>query len=147
MRTVYWVWSMVLLVMIVLQIAFAGYGAFYAAGRLDEEGSTIDDKTFEDGFGLHIGFGYLVFLAGVVLLLLGLIAGVGRWRLGKHGVVALLLFVQIQLAWAGGDVNAIGALHPLNAFVILGLTAWIVWSEWERRKTTVAAESQAAPAA
>lgn len=143
MRTVYWVWSMVLLVMIVLQIAFAGYGAFYAAGRLDEEGSTIDDKTFEDGFGLHIGFGYLVFLAGVVLLLLGLIAGVGRWRLGKHGIVALLLFIQIQLAWAGGDVNAIGALHPVNAFLILGLVISIVWDGWQARK---AASSAVAPA-
>lgn len=143
MRTVYWVWSMVLLVMIVLQIAFAGYGAFYAAGRLDEEGSTIDDKTFEDGFGLHIGFGYLVFLAGVVFLLIGLIAGVGRWRLGKHGIVALLLFVQIQLAWAGGDVNAIGALHPVNAFLILGLVISIVWDGWQARK---AASSAVAPA-
>jgi uncharacterized membrane protein YhaH (DUF805 family) len=142
-RTVYWVWSMVLLVMIVLQIAFAGYGAFYAAGRLDEDGSTITDKTFEDGFGLHIGFGYLVFLAGIVLLLLGLIAGVGRWRLGKHGLVALLLFVQIQLAWAGGDVNAIGALHPVNAFLILGLVISIVWDGWQARK---AVSSAVAPA-
>ena len=136
MRTVYWVWSMVLLVMVVLQIAFAGYGAFYAAGRLDTEGSTITDKTFEDGFGLHIGFGYLVFLAGVVLLLLGLIAGVGKWRLGKHGIVALLLFIQIQLAWAGGDVNAIGALHPVNAFLILGLVISIVWDGWKARRAT-----------
>jgi hypothetical protein len=125
---------MVVLVMVVLQIGFAGYGAFYAAGRLDEDGSTITDKTFEDGFGLHIGFGYLVFLAGVVLLILGLIAGIGRWRLGKHGLLALLLFIQIQLAWFGGDTPAIGALHPINAFLILGLTSWIVWGEWERRK-------------
>ena len=134
---------MVLLVMVVLQIAFAGYGAFYAAGRLDTEGSTITDKTFEDGFGLHIGFGYLVFLAGVVLLLLGLIAGVGKWRLGKHGIVALLLFIQIQLAWAGGDVNAIGALHPVNAFLILGLAMSIVWDGWKARK---AASADVAPA-
>jgi len=140
-RTVYWIWSMVVLVMVVLQIAFAGYGAFYATDKLSEDGSTITDTTFhEDGFGLHTGFGYLVFLAGAVLLILGLIAGVGRWRLGKHGVLFLLLFVQIQLAWIGGSAPAIGALHPINAFVILGLSGSIVWGEWERRKSSAAPE-------
>ena len=103
MRTVYWFWSIVVLVMVVLQIAFAGYGAFYAAHKLEDEGSSITDKTFEDGFGIHIGFGYLVWLAVMVLLVIGVIAGVGRWRLGKHGVLALLLTLQILLAWFGGQ--------------------------------------------
>jgi len=137
---------MVVLVMVVLQIGFAGYGAFYATEKLSDEGSTITDKTFEDGFGLHIGFGYLVFLAGVVLLILGLIAGVGRWRLGKHGLLALLLFVQIQLAWIGGGVPAIGALHPLNAFLILGLAIAIVWEGWNARKTRTSEAAAPAPA-
>ncbi len=45
--------------MVVLQIAFAGYGAFYAAHKLEDEGSSITDKTFEDGFGIHIGWSTL----------------------------------------------------------------------------------------
>ncbi len=53
MRTVYWVWSMVVLVMVVIQIGLAGYGAFFVAKKLDDEGSTIDDKVFEDGFRFH----------------------------------------------------------------------------------------------
>ena len=134
MRTVYWFWSIVVLVMVVLQIAFAGYGAFYAAHKLEDEGSSITDKTFEDGFGIHIGFGYLVWLAVMVLLVIGVIAGVGRWRLGKHGVLALLLTLQILLAWFGGSIPAIGAFHPLNAFVILALTLSIVWDGWQARK-------------
>jgi uncharacterized membrane protein YhaH (DUF805 family) len=142
-RTVYWVWSMVVLVMVVLQIAFAGYGAFYATHKLEDEGSSITDKTFEDGFGLHIGFGYLVWLAALVLLVLGVVAGVGRWRLGKHGVLAVLLTVQILLAWFGGSVPAIGAFHPLNAFVILALSLSIVWDGWQARK---AGSSVVAPA-
>ena len=76
---------MVVLVMVVLQIGFAGYGAFYAAHKLEDEGSSITDKTFQDGFGLHAGFGYLVILAGLVLMIIGLIAGIGKWRLGKQG--------------------------------------------------------------
>ena len=143
MRTVYWVWSMVVLVMVILQIGFAGYGAFYAAHKLSDEGSSITDKTFEDGFGLHIGFGYVVWLAVIVLLAIGVIAGVGRWRLGKHGVLAVLLTLQILLAWTGGSVPAVGALHPLNAFVILGLTISIVWDGWQARKAASAAVAPA----
>jgi len=139
---VYWFWSIVLLVMVILQIGFAGYGAFYAAHKLEDAGSSITDKQFEDGFGIHMGFGYLVWLAGIVLLLLGLIAGVGRWRLGKHGVLALLLTLQVLLAWFGGSVPAIGFFHPINAFVILGLTGSIVWGGWMAR---TAASRQAAP--
>jgi hypothetical protein len=56
-RTVYWVWSMVVLVMVVIQIGLAGYGAFYAANKLDDEGSTIDDKIFQDGFQFHAALG------------------------------------------------------------------------------------------
>jgi len=137
-RTVYWVWSMVVLAMVVIQIGFAGYGAFFVAEKLDEEGSSIDDRAFEDGFGIHIGFGYLIWLAVMVLLVIGVVAGVGRWRLGKHGVLALLLTLQIFLAWGGSDEPVVGAFHPLNAFLILGLTISIVWDEWQRRKTVVA---------
>ena len=134
MRTVYWFWSIVVFAMVVIQIGLAGYGAFYAAHKLSDDGSSITDKTFEDGFGIHIGFGYLVWLAVVVLLILGVIAGVGRWRLGKHGVLALLTTAQVMLAWGGEGVPAIGAFHPINAFVILGLTLSIVWDGWQARK-------------
>jgi hypothetical protein len=144
-RTVYWIWSMVVLVMVVLQIGFAGYGAFYAAHKLEDEGSSITDKTFEDGFGLHAGFGYLVILAGLILMIIGIIAGIGKWRLGKHGLLFGLLFLQLWLAWIGFEVPfPVGFLHPINAFLILAVTSWIVWTEWERRK---AATGTAAPPA
>jgi uncharacterized membrane protein YhaH (DUF805 family) len=145
-RTLYWLWSIVVLVMVVLQIAFAGYGAFYATHKLDKDGSTISDKTFEDGFGIHVGFGYIVFLAVLVLLVLGLIAGIGRWRLGKHGVLAVLLFVQVQLAWIGGGAPVIGALHPLNAFLILGVIIAVVMDGWRTRQAASMPGAQAAPA-
>jgi uncharacterized membrane protein YhaH (DUF805 family) len=133
-RTVYWVWSMVVLVMVIVQIAFAGYGAFYGATKLDKDGSDITEKTFHHGFVFHSGFGYLVWLAGIVLLVLGLIAGVGRWRLGKHGVLALLLTFQLVLAWGGSGSPVFGAFHPVNAFVILGLTISIAWDGRQARK-------------
>jgi hypothetical protein len=127
---------MILTAAIVVQIGLAGYGAFYAANKLDDEGSTIDDEVFMDGFGLHAGLGYLVILLGLVFMVIGLAIGIGKWRLGRHGLLFLLLFVQLWLAWIGFAVPfPIGFLHPINAFLILALSSWISWDEWQRRKT------------
>jgi len=133
-RAVYWVWSMLLFACIIVQVGFAGYGAFYAANKLDDEGSTIDDEVFMDGFGLHSGFGYFVILFGLIFMVIGLIAGVGKWRLGRHGLLFLLLFIQLWLAWIGFAVPfPVGFLHPINALLIFALAGWVVWDEWQRR--------------
>ncbi len=140
MKTLYKWWSALLLVAVVLQIGFAGYGAFFVAGKLDGDGKTIDDKGFEDGFGIHAGFGYLVILLGLIFLVIGLAAGIGKWRLGKHGLLFLLLFIQLWLAWIGFEVPVVGFFHPINAMLIAGLTAWIVYEQWfESRRVAPAA--------
>ena len=136
MRTVYWVWSMLLFASIIVQIGFAGYGAFYAANKLDDEGSTIDDQVFADGFGLHVAWGYLVILFGLIFMIIGLIAGIGKWRLGRHGLLFLLFFIQLWLAWIGSELPfPVGFLHPINALLIAGLCGWIVWDETQRRRS------------
>ena len=147
MRTVYWVWSMVVFVMVVIQIGLAGYGAFFVAKKIDDD-TTIDDKVFEDGFQFHAALGYFVILAGLVLMIIGLIAGIGKWRLGKHGLLFALLFLQLWLAWIGFEVPfPVGFLHPINAFLILGLISWVVYSEWllwrVRKAPAVAAPASA----
>ncbi|MBA3432513.1 MAG: hypothetical protein H0U08_00295 [Actinobacteria bacterium] len=134
MRTIYWVWSMILFVAIVIQVGLAGYGAFYAASKLEDEGSTIDEDVFFDGFGLHAGFGYLVVLLGLVFLVLGVIAGIGRWRLGQHGLLFALLILQVLLAWFGFEAPVIGFFHPVNALLIFGLAGSIAFGEWRLRK-------------
>jgi hypothetical protein len=132
---------MFLFACIIVQVGFAGYGAFYAANKLDDEGSTIDDEVFMDGFGWHSGFGYFVILFGLVFLAIGLIAGVGKWRLGRHGLLFLLLFIQVWLAWIGFAVPfPIGFLHPVNALLIFALAGWIVSDESRRRKAAPVAE-------
>ena len=148
MRTVYWAWSMILTAAIVVQIGLAGYGAFYAANKLDDEGATIDDDTFMDGFGFHAGFGYIVILLGLIFMIIGLAAGIGKWRLGRHGLLFLLLFIQLWLAWIGFAVPfPIGFLHPINAMLILALSSWISWDEWQRRRAGTAAPPAEAAAA
>ena len=133
MRTIYWAWSMLLFGLVVLQVGLSGYGAFYAANKLEDEGSTIDEDVFFDGFGLHAGVGYLVLLAGLVFLVIGLIAGIGRWRLGLHGVIFALLILQVLLAWFGFEAPVIGFFHPVNALLIFALVGWVAWNEQRRR--------------
>ncbi len=138
MRAVYRIWATLLFVLVIVQVGLAGYGAFYAANKLDDEGSTIDEDVFSDGFGFHIGLGYLVVLAGLVFLVIGVVAGIGKWRLGRHGVLFALLILQVLLAWIGGGVPAIGSLHPVNALLIFGLLGWVTSSEWRTRRAAPA---------
>ena len=139
MKVVYKWWSGLMLIAILLQIGFAGYGAFYVAHKLDGEGKTIDDDGFMDGFGIHAGFGYLVILLGLIFLVIGVVAGIGKWRLGKHGLLFLLLFIQLWLAWIGFEVPVVGFFHPVNAVLIAGLTGWIFYEQWLLPRRAVAA--------
>ena len=128
LRTIYRYWLALLLLAIVVQIAAAGYGAFYAADKADP-GPLTEDK-LEDGFGLHIGLGYLLFLASLVLLLLALGGRIGRPRIWWVVAVPVLLIAQILLAWAGEAAPIVGVLHPLNAFLILAVVGWLANLAW-----------------
>jgi hypothetical protein len=127
-------WSALVFLLVILQVGFAGYGVFFIANRVDD-GGTVDEDKFEDGFGLHMGFGYLVVLSGLILLLIGLAGGFGRWRLGWHGLLALFLIIQPPLAWIGGGVPELGFLHPINALIIFTLSGWIAWVQWQKSRT------------
>jgi hypothetical protein len=137
-RAIYWAWSTVLFAAIVVQVGLAGYGAFYSANKLEDEGSTIDEDVFFDGFVAHALFGYILILAGLLLLVIGAIAGIGKWRLGRHGVLFGLLVLQLFLAWFGFGVPAIGFFHPVNALLIFLVAGWIAWDEWRLRRTASA---------
>ena len=139
MRTAYWAWSMILFAAIVVQVGLAGYGAFYAANKLEDEGSTIDEDVFFEGFGAHAIVGYLVLIGALVLLVLGIAAGLGKWRLGRHGLLFGLLILQVLLAWFGFEVPAIGFLHPVNALLIVAISGMISWDEMRARRGAAAA--------
>jgi len=61
---IYRVWATILTAAVVLQIFFAGYGAFSAAHKLDKDGSTIDQDGFNKSFDPHIATGYFIWLGG-----------------------------------------------------------------------------------
>jgi uncharacterized protein DUF6220 len=150
-RTAYRFWITLLWLAVIAQIAGAAYGAFYSAQKLgDQSGSDeqklISEKVFDHGFSFHTGFGYLIFLGAIVLLLLALAA-----RLGKRGVllalaVPLLVALQIVLAWASEAVHAIGILHGLNALVIFGFTGWLTGQAWRAKRAESSTGAAPTPA-
>ena len=134
-------WLTLIFLAVVAQIAGAAYGAFYAAQKLgDQKGSSahklISEKTFDHGFGFHTAFGYLIFLAGIILLLLALAARLGKRRVLLSLAVPLLVAVQIVLAWISGSVHAVGILHGINALVIFAYTGWLTGETWRAARTT-----------
>ena len=147
-QAIYRIWATILTAAVVLQIFFAGYGAFDAASKLEDEGSTIDQDAFNSSFDPHIAFGYLIFLGTLVLLLLSFGAR-GKSRILRSLGVVLLVMLQVVLAWTGYGVPYVaGGLHPINAFVILGFLGSITYREWKtKEEVTEAAPATAPPAA
>jgi hypothetical protein len=130
---VYRWWAAIVFLAVVVQVGFAGYGAFYVAHKVDK--GVVNQSKFDDGFGLHAAFGYLVVLGGLLLLVIALISRVGKRRtLQTLGLVGLLI-AQVLLAWIGFGVPAVGALHPINALAIFALSGYLASTEW-RMKTT-----------
>jgi uncharacterized membrane protein YedE/YeeE len=59
------------------------------------------------------------------------------------GVLAILGFVQVILAWAGTDSLFVGSLHAVNAVVLLGLAGSLAREAWwgSRRPPTATARA------
>jgi hypothetical protein len=91
----------VTLAAVVAQFFFAGLGVFGAAG-----------------FGAHKMTGYAIEGASLLLLVLALVGGVGRVRIGLSALLLALTILQPLLP-KGAPV--IAALHPLNAVAILAV--------------------------
>jgi hypothetical protein len=151
LRTIYRYWLTLIFLAVIAQIAGAAYGAFYAAQKLgDQSGSDedkmISEKVFDHGFGFHTGFGYLIFLAAVVLLVLALAA-----RLGKRGIlfalaVPLVVALQIVLAWISESAHAVGILHGINALVVFGLTGYLTGEAWRAARAAPSVAPATPPA-
>ena len=142
MKAVYRYWAWLVFLLVIVQIGFAGYGAFYVANAVDD--NPVNQDKFDDGFGIHAGFGYLVVLSIILFLVIAFAARVGKQRLIKNAVLFGLAILQVILAWIGFAVPAIGFLHPVNALLIFALSGSLAWSSW---RTAPTAEPMAATAA
>jgi Family of unknown function (DUF6220) len=104
LRAMFAVISWVFLGMVVLQVFYAGVGLFGAG-----------DMT------AHVGFGYLVVLVPLLVLIAAALARAGGRLIGLAALLLFLTFLQPTLAYAREDAPYIAALHPVNALAIAGL--------------------------
>ncbi len=122
-------WAAVIFLGVIVQIGLAGYAAFNAVNKA-EDARVISKHTVENGWDPHTGFGYAIFLGAIVLFLLALGARPGRrWVFMNLGLVVLVI-VQILFAYLGGATSALGFLHAINAFLVLGLSGRIAFEAW-----------------
>jgi hypothetical protein len=137
-KAVYQWWSLLVFVGVVVQVGLAGYGAFYVVSKTND-GGVANDDTVSHGFDPHVAWGYTVVgLSMIVFLVIGVIAGVGKWRLGRHGVLFGLFVLQVILAGAGADTPVIGFFHPVNALLIFALSGATAYSTWKASRAPAA---------
>jgi uncharacterized membrane protein len=130
LRTIFRWWVLIMLIAVVVQVGFAGIGAFDVADKATA-GATLDEDSFYDSFTLHAILGTLSVLGGLLLFLLSLVARVGRQRVLHSLGIFVLLVVQMLLGWSGQELpEVLGFLHPVNALVILAALGILYQRLW-----------------
>lgn len=120
MRGAYRVIAHLIMVGVLLQAAFVAGGWFGTINEID--GGTVVNEDYEGNLGhaLHGIVGMMVMpLLGLALLIVSFFAklpGGVKWA----GFTFLAIVVQVVLAFVAFGVPVVGALHGLNAFVVLG---------------------------
>lgn len=122
MRTTYRVIASLIALAVVVQAAAIAFGTFGFINEIDR-GAALTAASEAPNFGpaLHAINGMIVIPAlSLILLIVSFFAKIQRgvrWAL----LLLLAVVVQTQLAYVAFDLPAIGLLHGVNAFVILGL--------------------------
>jgi hypothetical protein len=125
-RTVHLVVAWVLVAGLAVQIFLAGLGVFKGP----------------DSFVTHRDFGYTLELLPVILLVLGLVAGLGRRpALLAAGIFGLFLLQSVFVALRA-DAPDVAALHPVNGFLITFLAIVLARDAWIGRGQRNAASSE-----
>jgi hypothetical protein len=134
MREAFRVLTSVLFLAIVVQVGFAGYGAFNAIDKADK--GAVTKHTIENGFDPHGALGIIVV---AVMLLLFLTAAAGRvgslyvkWTAGLF----TLGLLQLLFGYLGTKSAAVGGfLHGINALAIYAGAALLAHRAWTQRTT------------
>jgi mercuric ion transport protein len=117
-RSAHLVVAVLLVAGLVVQIFLAGLGVFRGP----------------ESFANHRDFGFTLELLPVVLLLLGLVAGLGRRAaLLAAGIFGLFL-LQSVFVGLRADAPEVAALHPVNGFLITFLSIVLARDAWLGRR-------------
>jgi hypothetical protein len=122
-----------LFVAIVVQVGFAGYGAFNAIDKADKD-KTVTKKTIENGFDPHGAVGSIVVLVMLLLVLTALIGRLGplyaKWTTG----LLVLGVLQLVFGYLGTKSAPVGGfLHGINALAIYAGAALLAHRAWTQR--------------
>jgi len=133
MRAAFKVLTSLLFVAVVVQVGFAGYGAFNAIDKADK-GKTVTKKTIENGFDPHGIVGTLVLALMLLLVLAALIGRLGplyaKWTTGLF-VLGLLQWLFAYLGTKSAPVG--GFLHGINALAIYAAVALLAHRAWTQK--------------
>jgi hypothetical protein len=122
---------------VIVQFFLVGYGLFAM-----KHGATIDNAKSLDA---HRGLGFILSdLGAILLLVLALLAWPARNLLARWILLAVLAFVQGILATEGYKHWGLGMFHPVNALLLLGLSAHLARYAWKSGEATA---TETAPAA
>jgi hypothetical protein len=144
--------SLLYVVLIVIQVYLAGEGIFGLnvikhSDDCDKKGANLtaehcigNSKTLD----AHRALGFFLTFPGAILFLIcALIAWHPNMRIRVVSIlVAILTFVQMILPGGG---RWVGALHPVNAFLILGMYLWLFLTLRKEAPAEAAESAAAAP--
>jgi hypothetical protein len=125
-RTVHLVVAWLLVAGLLVQIFLAGLGVFRSPAS----------------FATHRDWGYLLELLPIVLLIVGLIARLGRRPAILAAGIFGLFLLQSVFVVLRTDAPDVAALHPVNGFLITLLAIVLARDAWIAR-SAAAAESTA----
>jgi Family of unknown function (DUF6220) len=132
MRDAFKYLTSLLFLAVVVQVGFAGYGAFNAIDKADEN-QTITKKTIENGFDPHGIMGTIVLVIMLLLLVVALVGRLERMIIRLSAVIFVLGLLQILFAYLGTKSAPLGFLHGINALAIYGAVAFLAHRAWAQR--------------
>ena len=119
-RSAHLVVAWLLVAGVVVQIFLAGLGVFRSP----------------EAFANHRDFGFMLELLPLVLLLLGLVARLGRRAALLAAGIFGLFILQSVFVGLRADAPEVAALHPVNGFLIAFLSIVLARDAWLGRRTT-----------
>ncbi len=143
MRDAFKYLTSLLFLAIVIQVGFAGYGAFNAIDKADG-GKTVTKHTIENGFDPHGFLGTILIAIMLILLIVALVGRLGGLATRLSAVLLVLGLLQMLFAYLGTVSAPLGFLHGINALAIYGAAGFLAHRVWTQRPVTDTAATGAA---
>jgi hypothetical protein len=121
----------VLFAAVVVQVALAGYGVFYALHKAHDGGSATE-HTFDHGFTAHAILGTAIVVVMILLVLVALAGRLGSTAVKFSAGLLVAGILQMVFAAIGRSVPALGFLHLVNALAIYAAAALLAHRAWTR---------------